>query len=103
MTALPFTDGSFDFVTSHLMLHHVIEWHDALAEAARVLRPGGTLLGYDLARTRVAAWVHRADRSAHRLIGLDEWAPGLHSAGFDSIRLDRGLSNHLVRFHARTP
>lgn len=39
LTALPFDDASFDAVTSYLMLHHVIAWQEALAEAARVLRP----------------------------------------------------------------
>src|SRR5947209_1703515 len=33
VTALPFEDGRFDVVTSYLMLHHVIAWEDALAEA----------------------------------------------------------------------
>jgi ubiquinone/menaquinone biosynthesis C-methylase UbiE len=47
-TALPFEDSSFDCVVTFLMLHHVIKWETALAEVARVLRPGGTLLGYDL-------------------------------------------------------
>lgn len=41
VTDLPFADDAYDVVMSHLMLHHVIDWRDALAEAARVLRPGG--------------------------------------------------------------
>ena len=48
VTALPFADGSFDVVTSYLMLHHVVDWRPALTEALRVLRPGGRLVGYDL-------------------------------------------------------
>ncbi|WP_341358467.1 class I SAM-dependent methyltransferase [Georgenia sp. M64] len=47
-TALPFEDSSFDFVLSFLMLHHVVRWQAAVAEAARVLKPGGMLIGYDL-------------------------------------------------------
>jgi SAM-dependent methyltransferase len=34
-TALPFGDDSFDAVLSVLMLHHVVNWEQALAEAAR--------------------------------------------------------------------
>ena len=47
-TALGFDDDSFDAVVSMLMLHHVIDWETALAEIARVLRPGGIFVGYDL-------------------------------------------------------
>src|ERR1700726_2218728 len=46
--ALPFADGRFDVVLSFAMLHHVADWERAVAEAVRVLRPGGRLVGYDL-------------------------------------------------------
>lgn len=39
--ALPFPDASFDVITCQRMLHHVPELKPALAETARVLRPGG--------------------------------------------------------------
>ena len=37
---LPFPDGRFDLVLSAAMLHHVIDWDQALAEAVRVSGPG---------------------------------------------------------------
>ncbi|MCA9527894.1 MAG: methyltransferase domain-containing protein [Myxococcales bacterium] len=40
-TALPFADGSFDFVYSFKVLAHVEGIHQALEEVSRVLRPGG--------------------------------------------------------------
>jgi SAM-dependent methyltransferase len=46
--SLPFGDGTFDLVTSTFSLHH---WPDAdrgLAEAARVLAPGGVAVIYDV-------------------------------------------------------
>ena len=47
-TALPFDDASFDLVLSFVMLHHVVRWEEAVGELARVLRPGGRIVGYDL-------------------------------------------------------
>jgi SAM-dependent methyltransferase len=46
--ALPFDDASVDMVVSTLSLHHWAEPADAFAEIARVLRPGGVALIYDV-------------------------------------------------------
>lgn len=51
---LPFPDEAFDTVLSFLMLHHVEAWRTALSEAARVLKPGGLLLGYDVMGGRIS-------------------------------------------------
>ncbi|MFP5071449.1 class I SAM-dependent methyltransferase [Pseudonocardia nantongensis] len=48
--ALPFPDAGFDAVVCFTMLHHVptpAEQDRLFAEAARVLRPGGTFAGID--------------------------------------------------------
>jgi ubiquinone/menaquinone biosynthesis C-methylase UbiE len=44
VTALPFPDESFDVAYSFKVLAHVPEIHKALAEMARVVRPGGTVV-----------------------------------------------------------
>jgi ubiquinone/menaquinone biosynthesis C-methylase UbiE len=62
-TELPFGDSSFDAVLSWIMLHHTIAWERALAEAVRVLRPGGSLIGYDLVNAGPLRWLHRSDVS----------------------------------------
>lgn len=80
--ALPFENGCADLVTIHQVLHFIDEPDRVLAEAARVLRPGGLLLIVDFApheleflRTehghrrlgirheRVAEWLGRAGLS----------------------------------------
>ena len=71
-TSLGFADHSFDYVFSFIMLHHVVEWEKAFAEALRVLRPGGWLLGYDLLDNRMFRGLHRLERAKVRSMTLPE-------------------------------
>lgn len=100
VTDLRFGDSSFDFVASYLMLHHVIEWRRALSETARVLRPGGRLVGYDLTATRAARLVHWADRSPHQLVLADELSAALDSTGLQTVHVGNDFGGHVVRFVA---
>jgi SAM-dependent methyltransferase len=56
---LPFADASFDAVVGNLAVMHLSRPERAMAEFARVLRPGG--------RLALTAW---ADPSRHRLAGV---------------------------------
>lgn len=56
---LPFADCSFDIVLSNSLMHHLPEPVWCLREAARVLRPGGTLFVRDLFRPETEAEVER--------------------------------------------
>ncbi|WP_460829464.1 class I SAM-dependent methyltransferase [Nocardioides hungaricus] len=103
VTALTYATASFDAVTSYLMLHHVIEWRPALREVARVLKPGGRFLGYDLTTTRVARWVHAVDRSPHLLIAPHELTDALTTLGFTEIAVETSAAGHLMRFRALKP
>lgn len=47
-TALPYADGQFDVVTCRLVAHHLLSLGPALAEMARVLKPGGQLIIVDI-------------------------------------------------------
>ncbi|GAA3439964.1 hypothetical protein GCM10018954_095850 [Kutzneria kofuensis] len=70
---LPFADGGFDLVVSTMSFDR---WHDqrqGLAECARMLRPGGTLVLSDLFSPLLgpSAWLRcraRTRRSADRLL-----------------------------------
>lgn len=103
VTALPFPGASFDAVTSYLMLHHVIAWREALREGARVLRPGGVLLGYDLTDTRAARLTHKIDGSPHLILGPEELRAGLLEVGLKRPVVDPSAAGHLMRFRAEKP
>ena len=66
--ALRFADGDFDVVVCHTVLCHVPEPERVLAEAFRVLRPGGTLAicDGDYATTTVALGEADPFRTASR-------------------------------------
>ncbi len=98
VTELAFEDQSFDVVCCYLMLHHVIEWKRAMSEAARVLRPGGTFIGYDMTKTWFGETVHWIDRSPHRLVALDEFEPSLLEVGLRNVSVRPSLAGHVVRF-----
>jgi SAM-dependent methyltransferase len=53
---LPFEDGSFDVVYSWGVLHHTPDTPRAVAEAVRVLKPGGRLVLMLYARRSWLAW-----------------------------------------------
>ncbi|GAG31718.1 unnamed protein product, partial [marine sediment metagenome] len=48
---LPFQDGAFDSVFARSLFHHLRNLEDGLEEAARVLKPGGTLVLADTNRS----------------------------------------------------
>lgn len=99
-TAMPFADESFDAVVSCLMLHHIIDWEQTVAEVARVLRPGGSFVGYDLVRTPLARWFHRLDGSPHRLLVPAELRAECARHGL-AVSVAPRLLGHVMRFVAR--
>jgi ArsR family transcriptional regulator len=81
MYRLPLQDGAFDTVVLHMVLHHAEGPDGVVAEAARVLAPGGRLLLIDLAEhTRTDL----TDKLAHR------W-PGFSDAGIERMFSAAGL------------
>jgi ArsR family transcriptional regulator len=83
MYHLPLPDGAFDAATLHKVLHYADQPALVLAEAARVLRPGGRLVVVDFAPHELEFL--RRDH-AHRRLGfsdrdISEWftAAGLES------------------------
>jgi ubiquinone/menaquinone biosynthesis C-methylase UbiE len=100
-TALGFPDGSFDTVATCTMLHHVptrAGQDRILAEAFRVLRPGGSFLGSDSLPSDGLHHFHEGD--TYNPIEPAAFLTRLQVAGFAEITLRVG---HNLIFTARKP
>ena len=69
MYALPLADGSADSIIIHQVLHYAHSPAAAIAEAARVLAPGGTLLVVDFAAHERE---ELRERDAHIRLGFED-------------------------------
>lgn len=97
---LPFPDGRFDLVLSAAMLHHVIDWDQALAEAVRVLRPGGKLIGYDMLNTAPIRLIHLGERDTTILLRADQLKAGLAKLELVGLQTRTALAGTVMRFSA---
>jgi ubiquinone/menaquinone biosynthesis C-methylase UbiE len=85
---LPYDDGSFDLVTCRIAPHHFADVPGFVAEAARVLKPGGVFglvdnISPDDAATAAQynALERLRDPSHGRCLTLDEWLKLISRAG----------------------
>src|SRR5580704_15546784 len=86
LEALPIDDRALDVATLVLVLHHVPEPERALAEVARVLKPGGRVILVDMLphdresyRQQMGhVWLGFAEQQTRRM---------MTAAGFDGIRI----------------
>lgn len=96
---LPYSDQSFDAVLSAYVLHHAADCRALIADMARVLRRGGTLVVYEdvpgTAFDRLLCWRHERawrDRTGPCTFHMPrEWTAIFEAAGF-TLRLSAPLS-----------
>ena len=88
LSHLPLRDCEADFASINMVLHHLSNPENALAEIRRVLRPGGLLMAADFDR-------HNQERMrldyGDLWLGFDEatMTKLLHSAGFEVVSCTR--------------
>ena len=112
MTALPFDAAQFDLVTTGYGLRNVPDLNGAIAEIARVLRPGGRMLSLDFNRPQsrivravylsyltiagsLLGWILHRDPDTYRYIpesikrypGAEGVADRLRARGFDAVHV----------------
>ena len=85
---LPLPDASYDVAVLSQALHHAVKPERALAEASRILVPGGRLLVIDLL-AHTEEWVR--DQLQHVHLGFTEAALEklLAKAGFERVSIQR--------------
>ena len=122
--ALPFKDNSFDRYTISFGIRNVTRIPDALAEAYRVLRPGGRLMVLEFSQLPVPAMQWAYDRYSFNVIPVmgqlvandrdsyqylvesirkfpnqDTFAAMIRDAGFDRVQY-RNLSMGIAALHS---
>ena len=98
---LPFEDATFDLVTCRIAPHHFDSIPEFLSEAARVLKPAGTLAVVDnvvppgSVGDYVNAFERFRDPSHLRAWTLQEWRDALEAAGYRIGHIEE-LSKRMV-------
>src|SRR6202790_2158769 len=96
--AMPFVDGTFSGVVAFTMLHHVPSaalQDRLLAEARRVLRPGGVFAGFDGTDSFRFQLIHLGD--TYTPVDPDTFGRRLEAAGLVEVAVERGWARFRFR------
>lgn len=96
--AMPFADNAFSGVVAFTMLHHVpsaVLQDRLLAEARRVLRPGGIFAGFDGTDSFLFRLIHLGD--TYTPVDPDTFGRRMEAAGFAEVAVERGWARFRFR------
>jgi len=88
---LGFDEGYFDAVVSVMVLHHVVALQPAIAEMARVLRPGGTLLAVDYKPEASHKLDFKSRHEEKDFFSPEAVARGMAMAGLEAAEEEHGV------------
>ncbi|MBU0624852.1 methyltransferase domain-containing protein [Patescibacteria group bacterium] len=97
-----FEDAMFDLVTEFNTLHHVLAWRKAIAEAARVLKPGGYFILAGINRRGLTNALFRKFVSPKSLINTVEIIEEAARQGL-KIKKDYSHSHYMRLVFRRVP
>ncbi len=115
---LPFGDGAIDVLTGHSFLYLLPDRAGALAEALRVLKPGGRLILMEPNRTPSLGAALKVGRDPRFLLSMILWRPfsrlygrfsleslaeTLRAAGFSEVRVEETLGGMGLLARAMRP
>ena len=93
--SLPLATGSVDLVVCFHALHHMQDWRAGVAEAARLLRPGGLFAFAEMTSKFIdARWLRAVSRHPADRFGTDQLVAELRAQGLEvGDRLERRLGD----------
>lgn len=93
VTDIPAANNSYDTVFDFGMIHHVINWRDALKEVHRVLKPGGRFYMEEILARYIVHPVFRRilDHPQQDRFDQSQFAAALEKAGFTVVRTEQFL------------
>ena len=87
-TRLPFGSQSFDIVLSFGVMHHISNWQNALKEIARVMRPHGHFILFDIVIPGYATKIFRRMAKKYGCYDVDDIVSLLRSQDLNIIHMD---------------
>ena len=102
LDALPIADGELDALVCGLVLHHLESLDAAVAEMARVLKPGGSAAVLELS-PHTESWMRRELGDLHLGVPANETLEALEGAGFTDLVLDPTEDHYCPRRSDHAP